>query len=128
AEDLEPGGLRGPRRQAWQRGAIEGVPVRRAGIEPMKKGTAGDTVELDLVARAVRLYCGRSDAAGSELVTAGLQRLGRVDPLHVAADGGVHVAALQPKAAIGPLSRDPFRVAIEKRTIAVRRHQLRLWK
>src|SRR5207249_9979708 len=95
----QTGGGRGPRRQAPQRLDVERVPGGRARIEPVKE-RAADAVKLDLVAGPVRLNRRRGDASRSEFRAAGLERLERLDPLHVPADRGVDVAAFEPEAGI----------------------------
>src|SRR5581483_4958006 len=82
AVDFESGRLRRTRREANERGAIEGVVARVPRIEPVKEAVRGDAVELDLVACAMLLHGRGGDAARVEVGAAALEGGGRIDPLH----------------------------------------------
>ena len=69
-------------------------------IEPVKERAAGDAVELDLVAVAMCCSAACAMPRAAKSAQAASQRLDRIDPLHVRADRRVHVAALQPDAAV----------------------------
>src|SRR5207245_2469198 len=69
-------------------------------VKPTEPATASHSVEFDLVALAMLLERGTGNASRRELAQAGAQPIDRVDPLHVGADRCVHVAPLEPYAAV----------------------------